>query len=118
MKYLMIAALAFFSAQAGAAEISRTVEARLIEAALDECSIALDAEFTLQSVVVTEKEVDQGSVDTYYDAVFTVQFLGKDEFTVVTKQVRVKAAEYAISNPAVQNFEILSVTSPDKRLCD
>jgi len=116
MLFLLIATL--FAAPAQATELPAALEKEMIEAVLDRCTVSLDAKFTLVSLKVEDKEVDQGSADTFFDATFRADSLGGDEITPVTQLVRVQAAVYAISNPGVKNTEILSVTSANKRLCD
>lgn len=105
-----------FTAQA--ANLTFEIESAMIDAINQQCNVAADAKFQLDSVEVNEKIVDQNVADYFYTANFTATYLGKDEYTVVNKQLKVKAVKWAISNPDIQSVEVLSVSSTDKRLCD
>ncbi len=63
----------------------------------------------IQSVIIqkTDKEVDQGIVDTFYKIQISLTVDGKTE----PESINLEVAKYYISNPAVPNKEILSITS-------
>lgn len=117
MKMMIVAALSLSSA-AMAKNYSSEIEAIMIEAVQEKCTISSEAEFKLENVAIKEIEVDQGIHDYVYTAQFTVSYLGKDEETLVKKQVNVRLKKYQISNPAFNPYEVLSVTSTDKRICN
>lgn len=56
---------------------------------------------------IVSEEVDQGAKDYYYDVRLEMTLANDANPTTVW----VKAAEYAISNPTVENVEILSIES-------
>ncbi len=59
------------------------------------------------SVAKTIKEIDQGVIDQFYRIEFTFVIEGQSDREVVAMEV----AQYSISNPAIPNMEILSISS-------
>lgn len=113
---LFLAALSF-STVAFAKTYTPEVEALMIEAIVAKCDLAGDEDFELDYVDIQEKVVDQGIRDYVYNAVFDVSYLGVDEHTVVRKEVKVGLKKYQVGNPDINPWEVLYVTSTDKRLC-
>lgn len=107
MKYAIFLALALFAPQSHAAEISPELEAAILnEMTLLNCDLSQYQGLAIESVKTTTKEVDQGSVDTYYFIQAEVL-----EGRLRGVGVTVEAVEYAISNPGVNRIEILSLES-------
>ncbi len=76
------------------------------DAILAKCDIA-KASLVNVAVIKTVTEVDQGVMDTFYKIELSFVLDGQTETEVVTMQV----AQYAISNPAIPNMEIISISS-------
>lgn len=81
---------------------------------LDFISDAVAAKCSLEnakilSVVIqkTDKEVDQGIVDSFYKIQISLSVDGKMD----AESINLEVAKYYISNPAAPNKEILSITS-------
>lgn len=117
LRLILIASL-FVGFTAQAKKYNSEIESLMVQAALEKCTLPSDAEFKLQNVSIQEIEVDQGIHDYVYTAVFNVSYLGKDEQTVVNKDLKVRLKKYQISNPAFDPYELLSITSTDSRICN
>lgn len=114
----MLALILATALTAQATNLNYEMESAMIDAINEQCNVAEDAKFQLNNVEVSKKTVDQNVADYFYTATFTATYLGKDEFTIVNKQLKVKAVKWAIGNPEIPSVEVLSVSSTDKRLCD
>ncbi len=76
------------------------------DAIVAKCSLE-NASLENVSVVKSKTEIDQGVVDFFYRIEFTFVIEGQSEREVVSMEV----AQYAISNPAIPNMEVLSISS-------
>lgn len=110
--------VAFISFNAQAKTMDEVLQKRVIDAAYAKCNLQRALSVKIENVEVVREKIEHGSYDYYFTATLIAAVENVNESAVNNKTIIVKAAEYDISNPTVDKYEILSVKSPGSDLCD
>lgn len=86
--------------------MSEAAKAKISLAVHESCEVN-NAQKITAIAQLREASVDQGQTDLFFSVSLSVYFENKAEPAII----RVEAAEYAFSNPSVENVEVLSIRS-------
>lgn len=116
MKTVLFSLIALFALNAQAADLAPELEARIKDAVNESCNLRRALSVEVESVTVERQSVDQGVADYLYTVILDVKSTSlNDADELLTDKIVVKAAEYAVSNPGVEKYKVLSVRS---KICD
>lgn len=96
-------------------QMSESLRGKVTAQLQERCALAFDYTAQLKEVSATVEvvKVDNGVVDTYFTSVFAVN-VKLDQYIVDSKEIVVKAAQYAGSNPTPDAYGVVeSITSVD-----
>lgn len=91
--------------------VPRELQARILEAIVNRCSPAVNRSTLVEeSTLIHERYVDEDTLDSYFTTKMAAYADFNDGNGPSRKIIIVESVEYDLSNPAIDQFEIIRVT--------